>query len=174
MSKPLHAAIGAVVLLLCPLVATAQRCPTTLTPLINRYETSPPFTGLSQLRMAVTFRNETTDTLVFVPGDTFQWWGEPTGDPPVVINSEPVGSVAPGATFSYDLTFDLSGLSTTTALAFRVEESSVQGVLDPDEASVVSAEFTCSGTGVPDLGRFGLMVLAMAIVAAAVWRLRAG
>jgi len=57
---------------------------------------------------------------------------------------------------------------TATALAFRPHEAGVFGTLAPDRMSVVSAEFTCQGEGVPDLGRLGLMVLAMAIVAAAV------
>ena len=172
MSRPFAAAAGAVMLLLCPLAANAQ-CPTTLTPLTEWYETSPSFFGISELRMVVTLRNEMSAPFVFVAGDTFQWWSEPTGDPPVVVNAEPVGSVVPGATFTYDLTFDLSGVPTATALAFRPHEAGVFGTLAPDRMSVVRVEFTCVGAStVPALGHWGLVVLITAIVAAAVWRLR--
>ncbi len=176
MSRSFAAAAGAVILLLCPLVANAQRCPTTLTPLTEWYETSPPFVGVTQLRMVVTLRNAMTADFFFVAGDTFDAWSEPTGDPPVVVNSEPVGTVTPGSTFTYDLTFDFSGLPTATALVFRPHESGVYGTLAPDRMSVVSVELTCSAaaTGVPYLGRWGLVVLAAALVAAAVWRLRSG
>jgi hypothetical protein len=175
MPRSFAAAAGAVVLLLFPLVANAQVCPTTLTPGLNWFETSPPFFGISELRMVLTLRNEETVDFLFVAGDTFQMWGVPTGDPPVVVNAEPVGVVTPGATFTYDLTFDLSGVPTATALAFRPYDSFAFGILDPTQASLVSVELTCGAPAVvPDLGRWGLVVLVTAIVAAAVWRLRNG
>jgi len=54
------------------------------------YETSPPFTGVRQLRMVIRLSNAMTEDFFFVAGDTFQSWSEPTGDPPVVVNAEPV------------------------------------------------------------------------------------
>lgn len=177
MSRSVTAAAGGAILLLCPLVVNAQTCPTTLTPLTNWYQTSPAFSGINQLRMVLTLRNDETGNFTFNAGNTFDAWSVPTGDPPFVVNAEPVGTVTPGSTFRYDLTFDLSGVPTATALAFRPYDGFSYGTLTPTQASLVSVEMTCVAAAaptVPDLGLWGLVALAAAVVAVAVWRLRAG
>jgi hypothetical protein len=60
-------------------------------------------------------------------------------DPPVVINSEPSGSVPPGGTFIFELTIDVSGLPDgDNVLGFRPKENASHGNLNKSELDMLS------------------------------------
>ena len=121
-------------------------CPTTLNTLDFWYE-SDIFIGYSEITMVATFRNNLDTPITFRPPETFQLWINIFGNiinPPVDINNEPSGIIVAGATFTYNLTIDVSDFTTSLVrLKFRGRCSEF-GVLSPDDMPLVEVSFTCS------------------------------
>ena len=89
----------------------------------------------------------------------------------VIINDQPLGTVPPGGTFSYDLRIEVAGLlATENGLAFRPRDYNA-GTMSPSRAPLVSATFTCSQEAfspVPTTTWWGAALLILGIGAAAV------
>jgi hypothetical protein len=115
-------------------------------PTNNWYVTTPNriLSNFNTVNIVVTFSNGEAADMVFSSSPQFQLWTVPSViSPPVVINSEPSGNVAPGGVLSYDLTVTVSGLpSTETQLAIRPEENNVYGTLAPSQVPLVSESIT--------------------------------
>ncbi|HSM69064.1 MAG TPA: hypothetical protein VK830_05060 [Xanthomonadales bacterium] len=126
-------------------------CPTGLEALTNWFETTPALTGVSEVRMQLTFQNDTGSELSFSanPEDTLQIWTTPSllTPAPLVFDSAPSGAVAAGATFSYDLTAGI--LPTEDGFGIRPVDNNLFGTLAPDQVSVVSAQFQCEAAAGP-------------------------
>ena len=109
-----------------------------------------PNTNLDQYTSAdirVTFSNDhSTNVMTFNSSPQFQLWSDPdvydfvaAGD--VTINTEPAGVVAPGATYSYDLTVDLRNVPADQMhIALRPVDNNLFGTIGPGFTSVVTSE----------------------------------
>ncbi len=115
-------------------------------PTNNWYVTTPNSTlsKFNTVNFVVTFSNGEAADMVFSSSPQFQLWSVPSViNPPVVINSEPSGNVAPGGFLSYDVTVTVSGLpATETQLAIRPVEDNLYGTLAPSQVPLVSESIT--------------------------------
>jgi hypothetical protein len=136
-----------IAILFLVLSACSRICPATLTALDFWYE-SDQFMGVNKIIMGATFRNDSSSSLTFGPGDTFQLWiNDTNGDavsPPVTINEEPSGPVPPDSTFTYNLTIDVSDfIPSFVTLGFRGVSTEL-GTMRPNNMSLVEVSFTCN------------------------------
>lgn len=123
-------------------------CPT-FVETTNWYEMEPQtqLSALGQIQFQITLENSHPTFDMELDGD-FQLWTVPSvierPTLPVVINSVPIGTFAPGETFTYDLTVDVSGLpDTEVAMAFRGNDINLFGNIRPDVAAIISTDSTC-------------------------------
>ena len=114
----------------------------------NWYQTTPelPLSALGRIRLVITLKNTTVSD--FELDGTFRLWTAPSRieQPalPVIVNSAPAGTFAPGSEFTYDLTIDVSGLpDTEVAFGFRGRDTNLFGNIRPNVASIVSSSSTC-------------------------------
>lgn len=159
----------------------AAACPTALAALTEWFETTPDSSEVSEIRMQLTFRNDTGSVLNFsaTPEDTLQIWTTPSvlAPTPLVFDAAPSGAVADGATFSYDVT----GGITAPEDGFGIRpQSNLLGTLSPAQVSIVSADLQCtaiasptSSVGIPTLSLWALLVLAASFVMIAARRFTA-
>lgn len=153
--------------------AQSQQCPSTLNALSSWYEAGPGFDGVAQVNMVATFSNAAGSDMEFESSDNFQVWSVPDVlDIPITINDEPTGTtVAPGGTFTYDLTLDVSGLpESETTFAFR-PTSLTFGTMSPSQAPLESVSFDCGESQVQakpipmlDLGTMVLMACLIGVL----------
>ncbi len=102
----------------------------------------------SSIQVSVTFVNNTGVTLNFGSGITPQAWvsvsGFPLYTPSASYSVLPSGNVAPGGTFSYTGVLGLTGVPAgASVLSFR-PSSNTLGTMNPSQAGLVSASFTCN------------------------------
>ena len=136
-----------IAILILVLAACSRICPVTLTALTSWYE-SDQFMGVNEITMLATFRNDSSSSLTFESGETFQLWiNDTNGDalsPPVTINEEPSGPVPPDSTFTYNLTIDVSDfIPSFVTLSFRGVSTEL-GTMSPNNMSLVEVSFTCN------------------------------
>jgi hypothetical protein len=129
------------------LTACSPMCPATLTALNAWYE-SDRFMGFNEITMVATFRNDSSSSLTFGPRETFDLWIKKTyGDaaiPPVTINEEPSGAVPPDATFTYNVTIDVSGfIPSFVKLGFRGISAEL-GTMSPNAMPLREVSFACN------------------------------
>jgi hypothetical protein len=136
-----------IAILIAVLAACSPMCPATLTALNSWYK-SDLLMGFDEITMVATFRNDSSSSLTFGPGETFDLWiNDTNGDaviPPVTINEEPSGPVLPDATFTYNVTIDVSDFTPSfVTLGFRGVSTEL-GTMSPNEMSLVEVYFTCN------------------------------
>lgn len=115
--------------------------------LTNWWVTSPdtPLGNAGTIRIVAEFLNVAGGDFEFTqPSPRFQLWTDPSNiTPPFVVNAEPTGKVSPGATYTYDLTVDVSDVPFGERhLALRPAENGAFGNLGPRRGQLVSATVT--------------------------------
>jgi hypothetical protein len=131
-------------------------CPATLTPdERDRWYESGSFIGLDEITMVATFTSPYELDFATDPAETFQLWivpKVPCDDddpecpliPPVTINETPLGVVPAGSIITYDLTIDVSALSSSPEkFVLRPWEHSVLGTMSPSDIPLEEVFFTC-------------------------------
>jgi hypothetical protein len=131
-------------------------CPTTLAPDEgDRWYESGSFIGLDEITMVATFTSASELDFDVDPTETFQLWivpKVPCDDddpecpliPPVAINEAPLGVVPPGSIITYDLTIDVSELSSSLEkFALRPRDHNF-GTMDPSRIPLEEVFFTCN------------------------------
>jgi len=131
-------------------------CPTTLTPdERDRWYESGSFIGFDEITMVATFTSAHELDFAVDPTETFQLWivpRVPCDDedpecpliPPVTINEAPLGIVLPGSIITYDLTIDVSELSSSLEkFALRPRDYNF-GTMSPSIIPLVEVLFTCN------------------------------
>ena len=147
--------LGVLVIVLAALLgACTQRAPQppslTLETLANWWATAPDadLSSFATMRIEMTFENASGATLTFAgdaggadPAAELQFWTTPSvDDVPATFDVFPEGSYAAGATFAWDVTFDLSAIGASeTGIAVRPNPSSTLG---PDVLTLVDATVT--------------------------------
>lgn len=131
-------------------------CPTTLAPdELDRWYESGSFIGVDEITMVATFTSPHDLDFAADPAETFQLWiipKVPCDDedpecpliPPVTINAVPLGIVPAGSIITYDLTIDVSELSSSVErFALRPREHSFYGTMSPSRIPLEEVSFTC-------------------------------
>ncbi|WP_437775098.1 hypothetical protein [Sorangium sp. So ce1097] len=131
------------------------RCPTALTadPYGGRWWDSTPSATLSEyttIRMVATLQNATESDFAFSPSSPPQAWvnsncsGCGTFSPTQTFNQYPPAVVPPGGTFTYDITFTMTGTPASgQTISFRPYASPF-GTMDTSRTVLLSSSFVCT------------------------------
>jgi len=147
------------------------------------YETSPNLGQVSQVNMALTFTNNSGETVEFsaVANETLQLWTTPSVEDPLpVYHSFPTGFVANGENFSYDISIDTSNMPATD-IGFGIRPHTINlGNLGPnsDRSLLVSAAFACEPgirfieRVIPSSSAWSRLTILFLLLVTAAWALR--
>ncbi|WP_438039051.1 pentapeptide repeat-containing protein [Sorangium sp. So ce128] len=134
---------------------TRPSCPTTLTAEPSgRWWNSSPSATLSAnttIRMVATLQNATGSNFAFSPSEPPQAWVNPSCSgcdifvPTQTFNQYPPAVVPPGGTFTYDVTFTMTGTPESgEVISFRPVDAGLFGTMGTSGTVLVSSSFVCT------------------------------
>jgi hypothetical protein len=104
--------------------------------------------ALPKVHLTATFQNDTGDTFAFNQYTELKYgvrYGTTYLFPPMTYVQKPSGDVPPGGQFTFEVTFDTSGLPAGAHQLFvEPHEGNLYGDLPPYYASLVTASFECT------------------------------